>query len=105
MLRKIIKVAGGLLIVLLVTSLLHDYWWRCSSGGLDRDDALKIAKERLEDLEKRYGTKEFVLKASEKESTDWLFTYEFKGCTVDIIIDKCGVADVGGMSSGCSRSQ
>lgn len=101
MLRKIAKAVGGFLILLLIASLLHDYWWRCSSEGLSRDAALKSANQKLEVLDKKYATKDFVLKASEKQGTDWLFTYEIKGCTIYIVIDKCGVVDADS-SGGCS---
>lgn len=101
MLRKVIKFAALLLIGALIGVLLHDYWWRCSSSGLSKDVALAIANKKLSTQEKKFGTKEFTLTSAQQEGSDWMFTYEVKDCTLDIIITKCGEADVGGLTRGC----
>lgn len=101
MLRKIVKVVGLLFVCALVIGLLNDYWWRCSSDGLSREDALKFANEKLSIQEKKYSTTEFTLKSAQKDGSDWTFVYSAKDCTIDIIINKCGVADVGGLTRGC----
>ncbi|MDD0837951.1 hypothetical protein PSQ40_05135 [Curvibacter sp. HBC61] len=101
MLRKVIVIGALTLIFLVVVSILHDYWWRCSSGGLSRDFALAIANEKLSAQEKKYQTAEYSLKAILHHGDDWMFTYEVKDCTIDIIVNKCGVADVGGLTRGC----
>lgn len=59
MLRKVIVTGALTFIGLVAVFILHDYWWRCSSGGLSRDVALAIANEKLSAQEKKYETREF----------------------------------------------
>ena len=77
---------------------------RCSENGVARDDAKKIATEQLKlKFSKNALSNDFILEKEEFDAVDksWIFTYRARDCTVAIIIDKCGVADVGGMSEGC----
>lgn len=60
-----------------------------------------VAAEKLHTQIKRYDTKDFALESAKLQNGDWMFTYATRDCTVDIIIDKCGVADVGGMTKEC----
>jgi len=101
MLRKVIGMAVIFLVFVLVIGLLHDYWWRCSSGGLNKDFAISIANEKLNVQEKKYKTEDFFLRSEKKEDGVWMFTYEVEDCVIYIFIDKCGVADVGGLAHGC----
>lgn len=101
MLRKVVKAGCVALVCALVGVVLHDYWWRCSSDGLSKEAALTIANEKLSNQDKQISTDHFVLKSAQKEGSDWLFTYSAENCTLDIVINKCGVADIGGMTQSC----
>lgn len=75
----------------------------CKAEGLSREEALKIANWKL-GIQFRASTllRQFKLAAEQFESDkSWTFTYRADDCTAYIIVDKCGVTDVGGLSEGC----
>lgn len=74
---------------------------RCSTNGLSKDAALAVASEKLFSLKKRYSNQLFVLVASQEIDGEWIFRYTGKDCIVDIVVDKCGVTDVGGLNQAC----
>ena len=97
---------GNALIVvglLIIGLLILDNFVRCKVNGLVRDDAIKVADRRLKTKFKgHYLENSFVLQSEQLEDDkSWLFVYTGKDCVVGIIIDKCGVADIGGWSKGC----
>lgn len=90
--------------VLFVLSIyLIDRERRCKTNGLSRDEALEVANWKL-GIQFRNSPllHQFKLTSDQFESDkSWIFTYHAEGCVTYIIIDKCGVADVGGLSKGC----
>lgn len=104
--RMQMKWIAWALVVLVLLSIgvyFVDRMTRCTANGLARGDALRIADEKLKTKFKGEKlTNEFLLVSEQFESDkSWLFTYRAKDCTVAIIIDKCGVADIGGISKAC----
>lgn len=99
---KWITLALMALVLLISTLYIVDRITRCTTNGLARNDALKIADKKLKiQFRDHPSLDNFVLVGEQFDDKSWMFTYQFKDCVVDIIIDRCGVADVGGLSEGC----
>lgn len=75
----------------------------CKMDGLSRDEALKVANWKLGiQFRKSALLYQFKLTAEQVESDkSWIFTYRTDDCVAYIIVDKCGVTDVGGLSKNC----
>ena len=92
--------------LLAITLYLVDSKFRCSDDGLSQEQALAIANERLRVKFKGHRfEREFKLEKSQHEDDrSWLFYYQVADCSIIISVDKCGVADIGGISKGCSSN-
>ncbi len=97
MLRKVAKAVAVLVVFTFLGLLMRDYWWRCSSTGLDEQVARNIAEEKV----KRYGQANLALQYFQKDGSDWTFSYAGKDCIVHIVVDRCGIADIGGQTHRC----
>jgi len=95
--KAIVYLLAG--IVFLVGIYFSDKAIRCSKNGFTRSDVIKIANEKLEIDFNAY----FLLKDEQFDNDDksWNFTYSVEDCVVNVIIDRCGVSDVGGITEGC----
>ena len=107
MASKLIKrtLIGFLLLILAICSVhFVDRMIHCNANGLSRDEALSIANWKLSiQLEKNPDLLKNAKLVSEQLEQDrsWLFNYQSSACSVSIIVDSCGVADVGGLTDGC----
>jgi hypothetical protein len=90
--------------VLLFGAYIINNGVRCKKSGLMRDKAIEIAYDKLKIEFKKAG---FLLKNEQFEDSDksWLFTYHEGDCVVDVIIDRCGVSNIGGLSAKCQPLQ
>jgi hypothetical protein len=90
--------------VLLVGGYFLNNEIRCKESGLSRDKAVEIANEKIKIEFNEVG---FLLKNEQFEDSDksWLFTYHTGDCAVDVIVDRCGVSDIGGLSVKCQPFQ
>lgn len=106
---RIKRLALVLIVPVLILAIVYiaDRMIRCTTKGLSRNDAVKIADKKLKtQFRNNPSVDEFVLVAEQFDNRSWMFSYQLKDCYVDIIIDRCGVADVGGLSEGCiARTQ
>lgn len=86
--------------LLLATVYFIDETIRCSSNGQKRIDAIKYSNKLLEVT---FNNHPFSLQSEQFDNFNktWVFTY-IGICTVDIIVDKCGVVEIGGLTKGCS---
>lgn len=98
----------ALIVVLVALSLLGFYVYdrvhRCTLHGVPRKAALPVAEIKLRVTLANYpSVAEFKLIREQFDKTDdtWVFDFQENDCEVSIIIDKCGVSDVGGLSKGC----
>ncbi len=101
MLRKIILTIIAVILSAVVITAIHDYWWRCSDDGLEKDYALSLAKDFLVDIKKDAEIRKFKLQSSKLQEGVWSFVYVDGDCRVDLFVDKCGVVDAGGVTSTC----
>lgn len=93
----------ALVIALLSIHLIYKMT-HCRANGLARSEALIIADRKLKtEFRGSFLSSEFTLEKERFENYDksWVFTYRARNCKVDIVIDNCGVSDVGGMTEGC----
>lgn len=77
---------------------------RCEKQGLTRESALRVASDRLF-VHLKGGQLQGALKLTSAEQDDdlsWMVRYQADGCLITIIVDRCGVADIGGLTKGCS---
>ena len=76
----------------------------CTAHGLARDQALAIGVQKLETKFTDHPLhSEFKLAEEQFDPSDssWMFSFRANACVVAIIIDKCGVSDIGGLSKSC----
>ena len=104
-----IKVVLGFVVLslLALTVYLVDSIIRCSDDGLSQEKALAIANERLSVKFKghRFERELKLQKSQHEDDRSWLFYYQVADCSIIISVDKCGVADIGGISKWCSSVQ
>lgn len=82
----------------------------CKEQGLKRAEALEIANWKLKiDFGDSSIFNKFKLKSEDFQWFDsdpvWGFEYQAGTCEVVIIIDKCGTADIGGLTKDCPDVQ
>ena len=100
------KVFFYLLVPFVIAGLLGAVYFvdrviRCKENGLTYNNAFKVANEKLKVDFNNHSS--FELKDKEFDSSDkhWRFIYTSGDCSVSIIVDNCGVSDIGGFSKGC----
>lgn len=100
---KPIMLTMSTIALLLVAGYAVDSKLRCSDDGLSQGSALSIANERLRvKFNGHRIEREFKLEKSQlDDDRSWLFYYQAADCSIIISVDRCGVADVGGISQGC----
>jgi hypothetical protein len=99
--------ALGLLALSLIGIYLFDRMARCTTNGLAREDALKVANKKLNIDFKENSSDKFVLDKEQFETDTgvWIFSFRTKECTVMVDIDSCGASDIGGITESCVRLQ
>ena len=107
--RKTIWRIAAITVLVLATLLVFDYWSRCHSKPLSREDALRRANVRLQHLSQEWVLGDtlpsLVEQQFEPKDGSWSFTFRNNTCEVSIITDRCNGTDVGGMSKGCTTHQ
>ncbi len=101
---KLTLIGFGALAFIGITVYLVDIKLRCHDNGLMQEAAEKIANRRLGvAFNKKKAHEAFTLQNVQWQEEDhsWMFTYKSGECEVVIVIDNCGVADVGGVSEAC----
>lgn len=94
-----------LLILIMVVSVLYSCM-NCNTDGVTFDEANDIASSVVKEMSERRRNpidKNIVLDFAEFDSYSnmWVFNYTGDGCVVSVIVDKCGSADIGGLSKEC----
>jgi len=99
----IIRVIVGLVALLTLALIFSLEFFKCDVEGVNGKQALAIANERLlvkfdkHRLERNFKLEKYL----QDDQLNWSFYYRAEECSVIIIVDSCGVADIGGMSLGC----
>ena len=109
---RIIQWALIIIIGVAILFISMEFLWRetnCKAEGWERNAALEHADEKLKvtfespaySFDEKVALEDFVLVNEQFSYGLWSFSYRAKDCFVDIIIDKCGISDIGGMSDAC----
>ena len=93
-------------VLLTATAHVLDRMIACTANGLTRDAALKISNDKLK-IHLRSKAPDFALVESQFDTFKkwWTFSYRYRDCNIDIIVDECGVSDVGGLTEECVRKK
>lgn len=103
--KKTKEIVISVIISVIVLFFVSAYFWdkakRCEANGYTRENANKIAMKKLEIDFNNFSS--FMLKNEQFDEYDknWMFTFKNDGCNVDVIVDKCGVSDIGGLTENC----
>jgi hypothetical protein len=76
---------------------------RCKEDGFTREGATEISIRKLEtDFSLPFSLKKELFNDKDKS---WMFTYQEGDCIVDVIVDRCGASDIGGLTGECMPFQ
>jgi hypothetical protein len=98
MLQRIVALGFAIAVIALTANLAYDHWWRCPANGLEKQAAIVIANGSLAE---RYTNIRLSFLSATRDGTDWIITYRNERCTVDVVINRCGAADIGGVTRDC----
>ena len=93
-----------LMVPLVAAFVFGDYYLRCHSKPLSREEALQRATAKLQRFSQKFVVGE-PLPAVVQEHYDadqklWMFTFKNSTCTIDIVADRCHGTDIAG-TNGC----
>ena len=95
-------------ITVVAVLLVGVFFWqktiRCKKTGLTHKNAIKVAIKKLQVDFKKVS---FSLKDEAFDNNDkiWILTYHAGDCVVDVIVNRCGASDIGGLTEGCLSFQ
>ena len=93
------------IVVLVAAVLFGDYYFRCHSKPLSRDEAFQRATRKLHSLSQKFVVGDpppaFVHEQYDLERKEWMFRFQNSTCTVDIVADRCQGTEVAGVNEGC----
>lgn len=89
------------LLILLFMFISYNFIIRCPAGGYTEEKAVEIANKYIPIHFS--GTFTLTHRSFNKDEKEWNFSYVQNDvdCTVDCLVDRCGVFDVVGVTKGC----